>query len=761
TGSVPLPVDILDTNYDSRGGVWISLRDRDEIYRRYARNGIWHFPGETRGSTGDDLARAAVQTAEELAGGEDALGTLDRSRIAVTFFGPLEECTVGELDNDRYGIVVCSRERPSQMGGALPRMPGISNEWEQFRHAWRNNAQLRPFEPYRIFRHDVTKAVEPGVQWQPSGVPDRSTSHWYDDPKICGRIAERARDIAIAKLLGTRESGAPLPGGILPAEVSGVFTTVYVGGKLRGCAGLQGQSQAQSLEQSLEDDLRSFVEAAIVDDRFEAGAAPTGDDAIAVTVSFLFHPLALGEMSPEEVRPRFQLGRQALSVSQGRRSGMLLPFVAVANNLDRAAFVAEVIDKAGITRPPYHWLRHDCETWISDKLGCVPIKSGLRLRSDTQKFEDTVRELAGWQSDYLVRMQREDGSLWFSYLPFQNWIHSGGGAPRAAHAAWILSRASGLLRQERIREAADKLLAFHIKALRENEDGIWLEADGLEADGEPSVSELSFLLLALCELQSIENAHRNLAAQIASMLWSRIDRHGCVTTHRDGAAGLEEYQDYFPQQSLLALAAAAAAGISTPQEDKLGRALQYYRHRFRYKRNFGQVSWLMQAGARWYGCTRRQSWSDLVFEIGDWILSFQLEKNGGFISDFQEDGPGYTTALFLEGLSAALDTAVTVGDHARHNTYLQACRKGISFLTEIIVRPSDESILPNGAFTLGGVRTSLTGSSIRTDFVQHSLAAVLEMYSHLGLQEEDGEARETQEGSQSIIHKEKVLHGKR
>ena len=35
-------------------------------------------------------------------------------------------------------------------GGALPRMPGIRDEWEQFRHAWQTNARLSPVEPYLL-----------------------------------------------------------------------------------------------------------------------------------------------------------------------------------------------------------------------------------------------------------------------------------------------------------------------------------------------------------------------------------------------------------------------------------------------------------------------------------------------------------------------------------------------------------------------------------------------------------------------------------
>ena len=99
--------------------------------------------------------------------GEAGLKLLSESAVAVTFSPALERCEVGALDNDRYGIVVRSLERPTRMGGALPRMPGIGNEWEQFYHAGRRNGRLVSFEPYEILRHDVFKAVEPGADWQP------------------------------------------------------------------------------------------------------------------------------------------------------------------------------------------------------------------------------------------------------------------------------------------------------------------------------------------------------------------------------------------------------------------------------------------------------------------------------------------------------------------------------------------------------------------------------------------------------------------
>ncbi|MGH3624922.1 MAG: hypothetical protein ACRDQ5_24545, partial [Sciscionella sp.] len=163
SGQVLGAPDTVDTDYDAAGGCWVSMRRSSAIYDRPARNGFWNFPDEQPGRAEADVVLAAVRTAQELRRKQaDPRQVLDECAIAVTFFSALERCTVGELDNDRYGIVVRSADRAPRMGGALPRMPGIGTEWDQFFHAWHRNAKLFPLEPYHLYRHEVRKVVEPG-----------------------------------------------------------------------------------------------------------------------------------------------------------------------------------------------------------------------------------------------------------------------------------------------------------------------------------------------------------------------------------------------------------------------------------------------------------------------------------------------------------------------------------------------------------------------------------------------------------------------
>ena len=113
-----------------RGGVWVSLRDRDEIYQRYARDGFWTFPGEAAPAAPEEVMRAARQTAKSL--GDDpaeARRILERSSIAVTFFPGAGKVPslVNSITTGTASWCAAANGR-AQMGGALPRMPGIGNE---------------------------------------------------------------------------------------------------------------------------------------------------------------------------------------------------------------------------------------------------------------------------------------------------------------------------------------------------------------------------------------------------------------------------------------------------------------------------------------------------------------------------------------------------------------------------------------------------------------------------------------------------------
>lgn len=714
SGRPLLPPESLDTKYDSTGGAWVSIRSRASVYRRHARGGFWHFPGEVSHSTAEDVVMAALSTAAQLPAGEEGLRIVDESAFAVTFFNALEQCTPGQLDNDRYGIVVRSLERREKMGGALPRMPGIVNEWAQFQHARIKNTQLVSFEPYELFRHEVVKVIEPEAKWQPTGVPAPEKIPWHQDKKICGPIAERARDLLLVRLFNRAENISTLSDDLLPKNIDSLYVTIYIDGHLRGCMGLRVRS--------LDDDLKKAVEAALDDNRF-AEAVPSDPRSVAVTVSLLFDPLELGQASAEEVVNYYRHGDQTLMVYQGDRVGLLLPFVASSWNYDARGFAEAVIEKAGLTEPPYNWCRFDCVTWFAGSEGVWPMIGGFVSKDEELPAINDLRvRHAKLHVRFLLQHLREDGTFYSRYQPFQNRLYEYVDPARQAHGAWVLARAHKLFGGEDLKTAAGRIIDNLLDHATCEEGDVWLRHE----NETPSVAEISFLLLALSNLPN-DDPRRSLMRDIAATLWRCIELpHGRIATHNSADdPSPDAFQDYFPGQVLLALAVACEANASQVDEARLRSSFKYYRHRFRYKRNFGQVAWLLQAFSKWWQVTREQDFADMVFEVADWLLGYQQDKTGAFINDHQPDTPGYTTAVYLEGIAAALGVA----DGARYQTYLSSLTRGFGFLDRLIIQERDQWILPNPDYAIGGLRQGIHYSEIRTDFVQHSLSALLEFSS--------------------------------
>ena len=201
----------------------------------------------------------------------------------------------------------------------------------------------------------------------------------------------------------------------------------------------------------------------------------------------------------------------------------------------------------------------------------------------------------------------------------------------------------------------------------------------------------------------------------ARFLWDQVDVHGRFATPADA------WQDYSPGQALLALARVPEAADPA----KLQRTLRHYRMRFRQNHHWGAVAWLTQAYVAW-GETA------FAYEVADWALQFQSAKTGAFLNDHQPDSPGATTAVYLEGLSAVWRAAVDEGDTARAARYRAACDRALLFLDQLVYQDRDTPVLPNPAWAIGGVRTSVTASDVRIDYVHHALGAVLSLHPMTG-----------------------------
>jgi len=121
------------------------------------------------------------------------------------------------------------------------------------------------------------------------------------------------------------------------AERRGLFVTLHVAKKLRGCIGII--EATTNMGEAL---ARCAADAALHDPRFSRMRTEE-IDALEIEVSLLS---PIEPIQPEAV----EIGIHGLLVERGTRRGLLLPQVAVEQRLSREQFLAETCTKAGLPR---------------------------------------------------------------------------------------------------------------------------------------------------------------------------------------------------------------------------------------------------------------------------------------------------------------------------------------------------------------------------------------------------------------------------
>jgi AmmeMemoRadiSam system protein A len=115
----------------------------------------------------------------------------------------------------------------------------------------------------------------------------------------------------------------------------GVFVTLHVSKRLRGCIGV-----IETKDVLGESIVRCAGSAALMDPRF-GPVQPEELDNLEIEVSLLS---AVSPIKPEEI----EIGKHGLVVEQGFHRGLLLPQVATEHHLNRDQFLRETCHKAGL-----------------------------------------------------------------------------------------------------------------------------------------------------------------------------------------------------------------------------------------------------------------------------------------------------------------------------------------------------------------------------------------------------------------------------
>jgi hypothetical protein len=339
----------------------------------------------------------------------------------------------------------------------------------------------------------------------------------------------------------------------------------------------------------------------------------------------------------------------------------------------------------------------------------------------------------------LIRLQNPDGSFLYKYDPAQRRKASGEynivrHAGCAYAMAWAFSRdetkcEAGL--EWAVRLAIRYLIGF----LKEYRGQLYVSE--LNRD----VGNLGATALLSCAL-SFEPFRREYADVYRGLYGSLLNAQrndGSFVCKFNAPTSLpEEGQNYYPGETLLALARYLESGLDYPiPNDLVRRSFEYYRRQFRSAPHTGMILWHADAWTRiyrWHKSKRvptdavTSDYLDFAVELVEWIIPFQLrsptipeENVGGFCLGLE---PGVATAGYVEAVLRVRQAIDSERQDDRPRDYEPHIGSGTEFVSRLHFSV-DCFGGDHSHWTLGGTPMSLTRRLFRMDSDQHVITMCL------------------------------------
>ena len=332
--------------------------------------------------------------------------------------------------------------------------------------------------------------------------------------------------------------------------------------------------------------------------------------------------------------------------------------------------------------------------------------------------------------DYLVRMQKPDGSFHYYYdAATDSFEPRRYNIVRHAGAALALLDLYGATRDAHYLEASRRAITFLKTRFRSARSGRAVYV--LDYDGKAKLGASGLALAALARQIQLDRrfADRRSATRLANLILAMQRKDGSFEMRYRLQSADEQGFDslYYPGEALLGLIRLFKLNGGQRLLKAARRGAGFLIESQRRMDTLPPDAWLMQALGDLYNTGPQKQFANHAIALAEAMIAEQYgdndraDYNGGF-------GPGppraTPAASRAEGLVSAYRLARSIGDAraSKIATALKACAR-FQLAQQFTLQNSGS--LPNPARAAGGFREGLTSPRIRIDFVQHNISSLL------------------------------------
>ena len=331
--------------------------------------------------------------------------------------------------------------------------------------------------------------------------------------------------------------------------------------------------------------------------------------------------------------------------------------------------------------------------------------------------------------DYLIRMQKPDGSFHYYYDAAEDRFESRRyNIVRHAGATLSLFDLYERTRDGRYLEAARSAMKFLKTRFRPAHAR--KAAYVLDFDEKAKLGANGLALLAFTKQIEFDRklADRRSAARLANLILAMQRKDGSFqmryklrTTDEEGNESL-----YYPGEAMLGLVRLFGLIGDRGLLEASRRGADFLIESQRQSGTLPADAWFMQALEALYNIGHEKRYADHLIALAEAMMASQYtdSESPGHAGGFGPGPPrGTPAASRAEGLLAAYRVARLIG--SPQSSVIAASLKACARFQLAQQLRSDDASLPNPERAMGGFRESSTSIRVRIDFVQHNISSLL------------------------------------
>jgi hypothetical protein len=430
------------------------------------------------------------------------------------------------------------------------------------------------------------------------------------------------------------------------------------------------------------------------------------------------------------------------SLSGLGKQGLLLPATISRLNLRGGEdLLRQLCKEAGL--PEDSWQNREVQLTTFQTQDFVEIASDGKVRMfafarevvDPAEVEyPRLRQTVKSATDWFVRNQHDDGRYLYSYVPAIERAPDDDWCLRGLNAVFVLSEIAMDTKDEELLASVEKAAKIYLDAMSESDGKYYLHWEKHRPC--PSVAAPAFILATYSALGDKDKLP--VLERIAESLYTMQAADGSIKSRFVGESGAMD-QLFYPGEMLLGLMRYHGLTKDTRAIEVVEAAFPYYVKFWKGKKEAPYVPWQVRAFSELFYVTNNEKYRDYCFELQDWLLKRypplgadeMLGRRGALATQLASSG------VYAEGLAAAYDLAVRVGDRKRVKRYGVALKGLMGYLMGLQYSEHDVFWLSDRGKVIGALATKPYDSEIRLDFTYHAISAMHAFSSMLDEQEWD------------------------